>query len=354
MTVNESPSDAPRGADSEPAESPGPGAIQLIALVVRHLRLVIGMGFVVGVAVGFYVLITPRTFTSRVSFVPQQPGQQAPAFAGLAAQFGINLGGGQSSESPGFYSELLRSRELLWRIAERTYEVQTDTGLVVGTVAGVFNLEYDDPDRRTFEATELLGEITVIAPSTRTGIVEIQVKTRWRDLSRDLSQAYLDEVNRFNLEVRRGRAVAEQEFAEARLEESRAELKNAEDGLEAFLEQNRIVSSPQLEIELDRHRRQVDVFQQVVISLSSSYEQARIDAVRNTPVIAVIEPARRPTVGDARGTIRKSGVAAAAAGILALLFSLLLERFRFARDKQDPELEELARNLRELNPFNRR
>ena len=65
---------------------------------------------------------------------------------------------------------------------------------------------------------------------------------------------------------------------------------NAERAREDFLRQNRgFGNSPELMSEHDRLQRQVAMRQEVYTSLLRSQEQARIDAVRDTPLLAFID-----------------------------------------------------------------
>src|SRR2546428_650042 len=95
-------------------------------------------------------------------------------------------------------------------------------------------------------------------------------------------------VNTFNLERRQSRAAQEKRFVETRRTEARDELQVAEDRLKSFLERNRDYrNSPQLVFDQERLAREVALRQQLLTSLSQAYEQARIDEVRDTPVITV-------------------------------------------------------------------
>jgi uncharacterized protein involved in exopolysaccharide biosynthesis len=77
-------------------------------------------------------------------------------------------------------------------------------------------------------------------------------------------------------------------------------LSIAEDALLAFLVQNRrYQDSPQLSFEYNRLQRRVEQQQQLYTSILTAYEQARIEEVRNTPVITVLD--------SPEGTARRSG-----------------------------------------------
>ena len=189
-----------------------------------------------------------------------------------------------------------------------------------------------------------------ISPSNISGVVVIEVTTLWPELSMQIAQNYLHEITRFNLEARQSQAIAEREFAEERLTESRAELISAEDALGEFLEANRsITNSPELTLQRDRMDRRILILQQVVTSLSTAYQQARLDAVRNTPVISIIDQPRVPAVGNARGTIRRTIVAGSAAAIFMLVLLLLWERFVVVKESSDPDLQEFMEHLKSLS-----
>jgi uncharacterized protein involved in exopolysaccharide biosynthesis len=78
-------------------------------------------------------------------------------------------------------------------------------------------------------------------------------------------------------------------------------LRVAEGRVETFLSQNRLISgSPQRTLELERLKRRTDELEQVVDALSRSYERARIEEVRDTPVLTIVEAPNAPELPDDR------------------------------------------------------
>jgi uncharacterized protein involved in exopolysaccharide biosynthesis len=107
-------------------------------------------------------------------------------------------------------------------------------------------------------------------------------------------------VNDFNLNKRQSQAKAERVFVEGRLAEARGELDSAESAVARFLEANRrIDESPRLKADLARLQRRVDLDQQVYLTLAQGLESSRLDEVRNTPVITIID--------EPEGSARKAG-----------------------------------------------
>jgi uncharacterized protein involved in exopolysaccharide biosynthesis len=171
------------------------------------------------------------------------------------------------------------------------------------------------------------------------GVVTFEVETHDPELSALISRRLLDLLNRFNLETRQSQAAAERRFTEVRLSEAKEELLEVENRLQAFLEVNRdLGTSPLLRFRQERLEREVSIRQAVVSALAQNYEQARIDEVRDIPVITVVEEAQAPALPDSRMLLLR-GILALIAG--ALLGSLLAFFLAFVRASQTDTADEL-------------
>src|SRR5438045_4187903 len=65
--------------------------------------------FAAGIAFGYFF----PSYKAKSSFVPDQSSSKLSQLAGMAAQFGFSLGNIGEAESVDFYSQLLRSRDVL-------------------------------------------------------------------------------------------------------------------------------------------------------------------------------------------------------------------------------------------------
>ena len=75
------------------------------------------------------------------------------------------------------------------------------------------------------------------------------------------------------------------------------QLTESEDALKVFRERNRsIVGSPQLQLEIERLMREVEIQTQVYITLQQQYELARINEVKETPSVVILDEGK-PAVG---------------------------------------------------------
>jgi uncharacterized protein involved in exopolysaccharide biosynthesis len=325
------------------------GAIQLVNVALRQLHLVLGVGILFAAIVGIASFLQPRTYTSTASFVPQSSSSEQARVAGLAASFGIAVGTGTQAESPQFYADLLTSDEILERMAARNFTLLVNSGPVTAPLATHLEADAAGPDEKTFAAIKRLRELVSVRPNLRTSVVEVSVRSWSPRFSQELAQALLDVVNEFNLASRQSRAAIEREFVDGRLNFYRGELQTAENGYEAFLRSNRQVNSPELQLQQGRHQRRIAMLQEVVTSLASAYEQSRIEEVRSTPAIRVIQRPRVPVEPNPRGTIKKGLLAGVIGVLLGLVIAVGRERLRYARERGDPDIDELVTRARSLS-----
>jgi tyrosine-protein kinase Etk/Wzc len=287
-------------------------------VLLRHRQLVLGSGLLVFALVVGITLLLPRSYTSRSSFMPQTR-TQAGALTGLAAQFGLSLplSAGDGGQSPAFYADLVKSRSILGGVVDSQFEYQSDQGPVKGTLVEFYKSKGKTPALQRDAAIRKLEEDVEASTVQKTGVVDLAVTVRQPALALQINQRLLDLINQFNLRTRQSQAAQERRFTERRLAEVRQDLRAAEDRLQQFLQRNRdIRNSPDLTFQADRLQREVTMQQQVFTTLAQAYEQAKIEEVRDTPVITVVERPEVPVRPDRRGLIGK--------GLLGLLLGLLL------------------------------
>ena len=275
--------------------------LEVASFVVRRRRLIFVwtlLGALLGVGVAFR---SPPEYTTTASFLANEGDQGGLAgVAGLAQQFGFAIPRSSgAARSPEFYRDLLQSREILSGVLRAGVEVVTATGVTRVDLAEHFEVKGETPEERnTRTRTHLAENVISVSVGQQTGVVTLSIRTDDPALSAAIGLRLLDLISAFDLETRQSQASAERGFAQERLEQLRVEFAVAEDSLKAFLIENRqVANSPQLTFENDRLQRQVFMRQELVTAMAQTYEQARIDEVRNTPLITVIdrpEPAALP------------------------------------------------------------
>lgn len=282
----------------------------LAATLLAGARTIARAGVATVALIAGFTLLSPRTFTSEASFLPQMSDPTATSgLAQIAGQFGLSLPAGDPSQSPQFYAELVVSREILAPLLELQFdefgvpaagELRGPSPIALMDMARIRGRT--DDIRREKGIKWLRKDVVRVNTSRQTGVVSVTATTKWSEVSKTLVDSIFSSLNRFNLQSRQSQARSERTFVQERIADAEARLRETESELRVFLEQNRIVSSsPSLVFERDRIAREVNVRQQVYTSLVQALEQARIAEVRNTPLITIVERPDVPARPDERG-----------------------------------------------------
>jgi tyrosine-protein kinase Etk/Wzc len=104
-------------------------------------------------------------------------------------------------------------------------------------------------------------------------------------------------LNEFNLDRRQVQSREQRRFTGERTQQTQEELRAAEAALLRFLQSNReYAGSPLLEYQHSRLQRDVQVKQEIYLTLTKAYEEARIAEVRDIPVLTIIDEAVPPVL----------------------------------------------------------
>ena len=322
-------------------------AIGIANALLRRRRLLIVLPLLAAMMfVGITILRGPRYNAESLFMLKTSPAASSN-LAGLAAQFGVTLTGGASGETPELYARLLASRELLESLVLTEYTVPAPAGgadSLRGNLIQLLDIEGETQQRRLRTAMREVRDNTEVS-TEKTGLIRVATTSRWPDLAVQINRRMLDLLNSFHLDRRKSQASAERQFVEGRLAQSQRELAAAEATLKRFFERNRSYqSSPELAFEAARLQRMVDLRQNVHLSLAGYYEQARIDEVREMPVITIVD---RPE----GSVVRKSGVLtglllALIVGLFFAIFLIIVLEFLQRQVAKYPREYEEFRTLR--------
>jgi len=346
------PDEGPLHPSAPSLAEPIPFLAVVNAILRNRLRIAL-LVFVLCASAAAYTLLTPRTYVSHAAFSLQS--SESHRMSGLAAQFGLALPSSEGTQSPAYYLELLGSREILTAAAASRYSYQSHGKQISGTLPQLYDINDRDSALRYDRVVRDLRAAISTEQSRETGIVKVGVAAESPVLAQQLLARLLALLNEFNLKTRQSQAANERRFIEQRMAEISVDLRAAEDRLQNFLQRNRggYTNIPELSFEHDRLSREVGLRQQVYTSLAQSYEQARIDEVRDTPALTVIESPSLPVRPAPRGLVRRVFVALLVGlllGTLPLLLRVLLTARRRSMDEEVEEFRRLKRELRIWRP----
>ena len=314
----------------------------LLAIALRG-RQILAWGVLLGMLLSLsVVLLTRRMYTSTASFTPQTR-RAASNLSGLAASIGFALPTDQGTQSPAFYADLIQTRDILGHLVDSSYVISDGGKRHSITLPEVYRVREKNAAARRDATIRALTEHLNSTAIQKTGLVRFSITSPDPDLSQQLARHLLNEVEYFNLQTRRSQAVAERVFTEQRLAEASAELRAAEDALQSFLSNNRVYDAPQLAFQRERLRRQVDLRQQVTSTLQESYEQARLEEVRDTPLITLVETPNEPSRPDSRGGLAKLLLGVIGGLLVSLAFLVARSLAAAPTTRSDVSLASLGR-----------
>lgn len=322
-------------------------AVSIFNVLLRYRVMIIVLALLSGFWAGFKSVTSGKRYTSEAMFMPKGARGQSQ-LSGLAAQFGVNISTGDAAQSPQMYTDLLEMTALLWPVAQKEYRITTDSGVITGNLQKLYRVKPDRPQvmkKKTVEALQGAVKGTV---TPKTGVIVMTVSTGNPELSLQIARNLLEQVNIFNLTKRQEQASAERAFAERQVGEKRSELRQAESELETFLESNRLYrQSPQLTLEFNRLERQVAMRNQIYSSLLSAYETARIEEVKDLPVINIIEPPELAIGPDRRGGVKKTAIGLLVGFAVACMIAFVRDRMARNRAAQTDDFLEFSELKRE-------
>lgn len=326
-----------------------------ILLIARRRLIVVTTLGVAGLV--FALALFFRGYTAASSFMPYSSGGNLSQLAGLAADFGANIAGAAGSqESVEFYGDLVTSEDLLKDVVLTRYRFATDDAKrdsATGDLIDLYGISRSSGNEALLKAVRRLRSHIKTDVDDESGLVNIQVSAEWPELAEQVCRRILDLVNQFDVQQRQTEAAAERRFTEKRYAQAGSELAATEDSLENLLEANRITESPRLQFESARLQRHIDVKQQVYLTLAQAFEQARIEEVRNTPVLTLVSAPER----SAEPSLR-TGTALILSLLIGVLFAsfvvFTLEYIEQQRATNPGEVDRLGRMLRQSIPFRKR
>jgi len=301
---------------SAPVPAPrdvGPGTVRvnqaaaltfddLVEAVRRARRSLVAWGIAGLIAGAILGLVRPRTYTARTSFVVEQPSARSlPSGLGaLALQFGLDVGT-EAGRSPQFYHGLLGTTGLLASILDSALSGSPGAQITVRQAVGAGD---DTSHARLDGAVRRLRKHIASQVDARTGIVSVAVSARRPAAAEGIETLLIAAVRRFNVSARQLQARELRQFLEKRVAAASADLEAAEQALRGFYERNRRFNeSPALVFEESRLKRQVELRQDLFVSLSKQLESARIEEVNDTPTITTVDPPFASTRPDGPGIL---------------------------------------------------
>jgi uncharacterized protein involved in exopolysaccharide biosynthesis len=285
------------------AEQPQPPArridpVEAIAVIWKRRKFIaIFTGIVTAISIVVSVLLPPY-YKSTATILPETQSSRLSTLSGisdLAALAGVNVGGEGSLTK--LYPTIIKSEAVLKDVIYARYKTEEFPDSV--NLIEYWEIKEKKPGAAYEGALKTLREALDVSMDLKTSILSMSLETKEPRLSADIVNNVLDGLDRFILTKRTTSASEQRKFIEGRLAEVKDDLTKSENALKVFRERNRqISSSPDLLLQQGRLERDLQINNTLFIELKKQYEIAKIEEVKNMPVINVLDLARPAVYKD--------------------------------------------------------
>lgn len=254
--------------------------------LMRRWPLLIGLPLVAAVVAVLLTFVVPKQYEGVAIFSPAE--DVSPTLPGnlqsIATQFGVSTGA--KGYNVYYFAQVAQSREVLRLVAGDTLDAD-GRRIPVLELLGV-----EDTTAQSIEqGIRGLREKLIIRTDDQADLVTLRARGPSPSTAAALAGSVLDALNAVTTASIRSGGSAERRFAEAQADSAHAALRAAENQHRDFLSANRsITSSPALQFEDARLRRQIQIRQEVFLALTNQAQAAKLREVRNTPAISLIQP----------------------------------------------------------------
>jgi uncharacterized protein involved in exopolysaccharide biosynthesis len=281
--------------------NPGLSFWELFMLpLMRYRRLTYTIVGAAMLITSIYCLFIQNQYTATATILPSgkpdQLAQLGQIAAGTLADVGLGSVIQAQENSSALYPKILSSRLIGEKVLQRDYTYHNGNESITLTLQDYIG------SNNTDIALRKLAEMVSIGFDRTTGFITLSVTTIYPELSAAVAGAYLDELNNYNINYRQSKARDNERFVAQRLHQVRQELQDAEDSLKSLQQQNLNYMSavdPTLRADLSRLEREVKIKEAVFLTLSEKFELAKLEAVKDVPVVQVLDHGEAPTVKSA-------------------------------------------------------
>ena len=249
----------------------------------------------------------------------------------LASQFGVTMPFNNSNVEWA-YPEIIKSRPLAKAVLNRKFSIKNlDEDIYLFEI--LMGTKQNIEDKKTeVLAIENFHQMVELDENRVTGIYTISISGRDPTLVRDINAVLIEELDKHQSSYNTRKIKETKIFIESRIEATEFELSNAEEKLKRFRDRNRrIGNSPNLQLEEQRLSRDVSVLTGVFTSLKQQLETTKIEELRKSEYIIIIDPPQIPISPSAP----KKKIAVVFAGVFGLFLGLIFAFIKEATENID-------------------
>ncbi|SEM81633.1 Chain length determinant protein [bacterium A37T11] len=295
-----------------------------------------------------YSLFNKPQYIATVSFVVDEPKSSGGlgAYAGIAAQFGINLngvGGGSGLFEGDNIMQFIQSRRMIQKTLLSTVNIHGTRVMLVNRYINLRNLR-DKWKKKPelaglifrdssglFLQDSLLGEfykeilkkrLHIIKPDRKLNIIALEIGSTDEQFSKAFAEKLLQNVQDFYTHTRVQKSQDNLRSITRQVDSVRRELNAAIAGVASATEANPNPNTAMIRLKVPSQRRTVDVQANTAIltELVKNQELSRMDVQQNTPLIQVIDSPVLPLEKKKTGKLFGMILGGLFGGVLCMIY----------------------------------
>jgi uncharacterized protein involved in exopolysaccharide biosynthesis len=227
------------------------------------------------------MILLPETDKSKVAGLA--------GLSNLAALAGINVGEVALEQ---LYPSIINSETILKKVIYSKYIIPSSENNPK-TLIEYWEIDEETEVENYEKALKKLRDDLDVSLNKVNNIVTINIWTTDAQLSSDILDSISLNVDEFIRVKRITNASEQRRWIENRLNSVKNDLKNSEEDFKNFrLKNRRILDSPELILVQDRLSREVLMHSSLYSELRKQYELAKIEEIKNIPIINVLDYSR--------------------------------------------------------------
>jgi uncharacterized protein involved in exopolysaccharide biosynthesis len=324
----------------------------ILLTMAEQLKVILLVPFITVFLTFTYVqfIVQPKYLSSATILLPGHKDSSLGGISGLASQFGVNFPSIESDvdlSSPTLYPELLNSRTFAEKILDKEFYTQRyDKKMSLLSI-----LTYGDKPQN-FSRNKLITEAVQTLnddyldfdQDPQSTISVVNVTAFEPQFAKELTDVVLSELESLNRQFKSQSVGEKTTFINGRIASVIEDLEVSEQRLKEFNEQNRQISSPTLQLEVDRLTRDVEVQEGIYLTLKQQLELAKIEEVQKISIIQILDSPQVPLAPFNKNVRVKVLLAAFLGVIIGILLGFVRSYFN------NSDMEE-RRRLRRMRNF---
>ena len=271
--------------------------LDILIIIIKNIKTFILIPIITTFFTTVYLIFFAEPVFTSYTKITSSGGSHGTQFQGLASEFGINIPG-SSSEKSWVYSDIIKSKTISKKLLDKRFDTQKygkNKTLLQILTYGNEEPKLEIETLKIIAANKLSNKLISVSEDRKTKIFTISVNTFEAELSKNILTSLTNELDNHQSIYNKNITSKTKNFIIGRIIETKKELDQAEEGLKNFRERNRrIENSFLLQMEEQRLSREVSVLTSVFTTLKQQLETSKIEEVRDSDYIVVIDSPETP------------------------------------------------------------